>query len=237
MVDREHAARRACSTTSRRFQYDNATVKVDWALDGPIPWTTPTRARAGTVHISEGVDALTEHAGELARGLIPGRPFLLFGQYSMVDPTRAPAGCETAWAYTHTPQRRRAATPARDGLTGSWDERETRAIFTERMETPGRGARAGLQVADPGSPRAHAADVRGARTSNLVNGALNGGTPQLHQQLIFRPIPGARPPGDADQGPLPRQCLRAPGRWRARRVRRQCRAGRAAPRALGARRR
>jgi phytoene dehydrogenase-like protein len=171
----------------RRFHYDSATVKVDWALDGPIPWTHPDARRAGTVHISEGVDALTEHAGELVRHLIPSRPFLLLGQYSMADPTRAPAGGETAWAYTHTPQGPRGdAGP--DGLAGTWDERET-AVFAERMEAQveelAPGFKSLIRARHVLTPRTFP-----ALDENLVNGALNGGTAQLHQQLLFRPTTG-----------------------------------------------
>jgi phytoene dehydrogenase-like protein len=171
----------------RRFQYDSGTVKVDWALEAPIPWQHPDARRTGTLHIAEGVDALTVHASELARGLVPSRPFLLVGQYSMLDPTRAPRGAETAWAYTHTPQEARGDA-GRDGLTGRWDERETE-LFTERIE-------AQIEELAPGfKALIRARHVLTPRTfprhdENLVNGALNGGTAQLHQQLIFRPTTG-----------------------------------------------
>jgi phytoene dehydrogenase-like protein len=187
MVDRDELPPKLLGDIRRRYQLDSATVKVDWALDGPIPWTHPDARRAGTVHISESVDALTVHASELSRHLIPSTPFLLLGQYSMVDPTRAPAGAETAWAYTHVPQSPRGdAGP--DGLTGSWDEHET-AIFTERIE-------AQIEELAPGFRRLiRARHVLTPRTfsqhdENLVHGALNGGTAQLHQQLIFRPTTG-----------------------------------------------
>src|SRR5581483_4949700 len=88
----------------RRFEWDWSTVKADWALDGPVPWTAPEARRAPVVHVAEGIDELSQWANELARGLIPREPFLVFGQYSMGDATRAPAGKETAWAYTHVPQ-------------------------------------------------------------------------------------------------------------------------------------
>jgi phytoene dehydrogenase-like protein len=170
-----------------RFQYDAATVKVDWALDGPIPWSHPDARRAGTIHISESVDELTVHASELSRGLIPTRPFLLAGQYSMVDATRAPAGKETAWAYTHTPHAPRGdAGP--DGLTGRWDERETE-LFVERIERQveelAPGFRDLIRARHVFTPRTF-----GEADANLVNGALNGGTAQIHQQLVFRPTAG-----------------------------------------------
>jgi phytoene dehydrogenase-like protein len=227
LVDRDRLPPRLLDDL-RRFQYDSATVKVDWALDGPIPWTHPDARRAGTIHVAEGVDALTEHAGELVRHLIPRRPFLLLGQYSMVDPTRAPAGADTAWAYTHTPQRPRGdAGP--DGLTGSWDERETE-LFVARMEDQieelAPGFKALIRARHVFTPRTFAdAD------ENLVDGALNGGTAQLHQQLVFRPTSGlGRPetpirglflgsasahPGGGVHGACGANAARAALRWHA----------------------
>jgi phytoene dehydrogenase-like protein len=187
MIDRDALPPRLLDDIERRYQYDSATVKVDWALDGPIPWSHPDARRAGTIHVAEGVDALTVHSGELSRHLIPSTPFLLIGQYSMVDPTRAPAGAETAWAYTHTPQSPHGdAGP--DGLTGRWDEHETN-VFVDRMESQ-------IEELAPGFKRLiRARHVLTPRTfpqhdENLVNGALGGGTAQLHQQLVFRPTTG-----------------------------------------------
>jgi len=169
-----------------RFQYDNATVKVDWALSGPVPWSTEAAARAGTVHVAESMDALTEYTAQLAQGLLPARPFLVFGQMNVADPTRSPAGTETGWAYTHVPQRVRGDALGR--LEGSWDRGEEDA-FVERME-------AEVEVLAPGfrdlildrhvlTPISlHQANA------NLVGGAVNGGTAQMHQQLVFRPMPG-----------------------------------------------
>ena len=185
LVGSEHLPARLIGDL-RRFQYDHATVKVDWALDGPVPWTAEPARRAGTVHVAEGMDALTVYASELARDLIPSRPFLLVGQYARADPTRAPAGRETAWAYTHVPQRPRG--DAGGCLTGAWTEGETEA-FAARMEdeiealAPGfRSLIRARHVLDPGALE--------ARDENLVGGAVNGGTTQLHQLLVFRPVPG-----------------------------------------------
>jgi phytoene dehydrogenase-like protein len=172
------------------FRYDNGTVKVDWTLDGPIPWQAERARAAGTVHVAEGVDALTRQSAEMACRLIPSEPYLVLGQYGGFDSSRAPAGKETAWAYTHVPQEIRG--DAAHELTGSWDERETE-IFAERIEqqvevlAPGfRDLIRGRHVFTPTTLQ--------QANRNLVNGALNGGTAQLHQQLVFRPVPGlARP--------------------------------------------
>jgi phytoene dehydrogenase-like protein len=89
----------------KRFQWDFATFKVDWALNGPAPWTCAEAAQAGTVHLAEGVGALTRFAAQIAMGHIPDKPFALFGQMTTADPGRSPLGTESAWAYTHVPQR------------------------------------------------------------------------------------------------------------------------------------
>lgn len=168
------------------FQFDNGTVKVDWALDRPIPWRAEEAKRAGTVHITDGMDHLTESSAQLAMGKIPGQPYLVLGQMNVADPTRSPEGTDTVWAYTHVPQEVRG-----DGggnLTGKWDEAETQE-YLERIEAevekhaPGfRDRITGTFVRTP--PMFEEAD------ENLVSGALAGGTAQLHQQLVFRPVPG-----------------------------------------------
>jgi phytoene dehydrogenase-like protein len=170
----------------RSFQYDNSTVKVDWSLDGPIPWAAADARRAGTVHVADGMDALTRTSAQLSRGLIPDRPFLVMGQYSMVDETRQPPGAETAWAYTHVPQAVRG--DAGGELTGAWDERET-DVFVARVE-------AEIESRAPGFSglirRRHVFTPPSleAANSNLVGGAVNSGTAQIHQQVVFRPTPG-----------------------------------------------
>ena len=161
----------------RTFQLDNATVKVDWSLDGPIPWIAEDARRAGTLHIADGMDALTRTSAQLSSGLLPDQPFLVMGQYSMVDPTRQPAGKETAWAYTHVPQGVQA-----------WDAPETEA-FAERIEAEverrAPGFRSLIRKRHVFTPPAMQ-----AANSNLVGGAVNQGTAQIHQQLVFRPTAG-----------------------------------------------
>lgn len=180
----------------RRFQYDAATFKVDWALGGPVPWSAEPAARAGTVHVAESMDALTEFASQLARGLIPARPFLVFGQMNVADPTRSPAGTETGWAYTHVPQQVRG--DAAGTLEGRWDASEAEA-FADRMEAEVEALAPGFRdlILDRHllTPRSlEEADA------NLAGGALNGGTAQLHQQLVFRPTPGLGRPETSIRG-------------------------------------
>jgi phytoene dehydrogenase-like protein len=174
-----------------RFQYDNSTIKLDWALDGPIPWAAAEARRAGTLHIADGMDDLTRTTAQLSRSLIPDRPFLVMGQYSMIDDTRQPPGRETAWAYTHVPQRPRGdAGP--DELTGSWDEREVDA-FVARVEAEVERRAPGFRDLIRARHVFTPAKLEAANP-NLVGGAINSGTAQIHQQVVFRPIPGlARP--------------------------------------------
>ncbi len=177
------------------FQFDNATVKVDWTLDGPIPWQIERAREAGTVHVAESMRTLTFHTAEVASRLIPRDPYLVLGQYGHIDSTRAPAGKETAWAYTHLPQS--IAGDARGELTGRWDEEET-ARFAERIEEQVERLAPGFRALIRGR---HVFTPPGMNQANrnLVNGALNGGTAQIYQQLVFRPVPSlARPETPVD---------------------------------------
>jgi phytoene dehydrogenase-like protein len=208
----------------RRFQFDNGTVKLDWALDAPFPGRPRRRARPAPSTWPRGMDALTDAGTDLFRRRIPASPFLVAGQYSVADPTRAPEGKEAAWAYTHVPRDVRSdAGP--DGLTGSWDERETEA-FSSRMEdqierlAPGfRDLIRSRHVFTPG-------DLQ-REDANLVGGALNAGTAQLHQQVVFRPTPGLARAETPVRGPLSGLGLGASRRRGAWRTRQQRRPGRA----------
>jgi phytoene dehydrogenase-like protein len=77
--------------------------KVDWALDGPIPWRDPALARTGTVHLGGALGQVAAGERAVAAGRIPRRPFVIVVQPSVMDPSRAPAGRHTAWAYAHVP--------------------------------------------------------------------------------------------------------------------------------------
>ncbi|MFD3503624.1 phytoene desaturase family protein [Streptomyces sp. NPDC058676] len=175
----------------RRFQWDFGTFKVDWALDGPVPWQAAQAAGAGTVHVADGVDELTRFAAQIAMRQVPDRPFALFGQMTTSDPSRSPTGTESAWAYTHVP-REVGGDAGEEGLTGSWDagEQEIMADRVERqVERFAPGFRSLVRAR-----RILAPPTLQSLDANLVSGAINGGTTAIHQQLLFRPMPGtARP--------------------------------------------
>ncbi|MGW2590714.1 phytoene desaturase family protein [Streptomyces sp. NPDC001515] len=180
----------------KRFQWDFATFKVDWALNGPVPWTCADAARAGTVHLAEGVDALSRFAAQIAMDRVPDEPFALFGQMTAADPSRSPPGTEAAWAYTHVPHRVRGDA-GEAGLSGSWDlsEQETMADRIEaQVERRAPGFRALIRAR-----RILAPPTLESMDANLHGGAINGGTTAMHQQLVFRPTPGTGRP----ETPLP----------------------------------
>lgn len=159
-----------------RFPWDDATLKVDWALSAPVPWTAEGPRRAGTVHVGADLDGLTRWSADLATGELPREPFLLVGQMTTTDASRSPAGTEAMWAYTHLPRR----------LAG---DAGAVAELVERVE-------AVLEAYAPGfSSRVlarHVADPRWLEAANpsLVGGAVNGGTAALHHQLVLRPWRG-----------------------------------------------
>ncbi len=163
----------------RRFEWDLPTVKVNWALDGPIPWRAKGAELAGTVHLGADADELALWSTSMAIGRTSPYDFLLVGQMATADPTRAPEGHESVWSYSHLP-RGMAGADVAEALAGRMD-----ALI--EAHAPGFGARVvkrwvqtpqEMEDADP----------------SLVDGTINGGTAQLHQQLVFRPVPGTGRP-------------------------------------------
>jgi phytoene dehydrogenase-like protein len=171
----------------RRFQWDWATFKMDWTLDGDVPWSAPAASRAGTVHLGATLDEMTMFSAQLAAGQVPLRPFVIVGQMSMADPTRSPPGTSTMWAYTHVPRRVRSDEGG-DGLTGRWDGAEVDRMadrIEQQVERFAPGFRGRIRTRAVMSPP----DLEG-HNANLVGGGINGGTAAIHQQLVFRPTPG-----------------------------------------------
>lgn len=185
LVGAHHLPSRALEGISR-FQRALGTVKVDWALRAPIPWTDPDTRRAGTVHLASSLDELTTHGAQLACGHIADPLFLVLGQMSTADPTRSPPGTESAWAYTHVPST--ITGDAGGSITGRWDATDTAAI-TERIESRVEAFAPGFRDLIVARHAMTPVQLE-ARDQNLVGGDLNGGTAQLHQQLVFRPLPG-----------------------------------------------
>jgi phytoene dehydrogenase-like protein len=171
----------------KTFQLDPSTIKVDWALSGTIPWGSPPPEAPGTLHVADGVGDMAQAISQVSAGLVPANPFMLAGQMTTTDPTRSPAGTESLWAYTHVPQET-GGDAGEEGLDGRWG-RDDLERFADRMQArferlaPGFGSLVlERRILGP-------ADLE-SRDANLVGGAINGGTSQLHQELVFRPVPG-----------------------------------------------
>jgi phytoene dehydrogenase-like protein len=155
-----------------RYRYGPGVFKLDWALDAPIPWRAPEVARAGTVHLGGTLAELAESEEAAARGRHHDRPFVLLVQPTLFDPTRAPEGRHTAWAYCHVP-------------TGS--SRDMTAAVEAQVErfAPGfRDVIAARHTMD-------CAEIE-RRNPNYVGGDINGGTQDL-RQLFTRPVVRAVP--------------------------------------------
>ena len=155
-----------------RFRYGSGVFKVDWALDGPVPWTAEGPRRAATVHLGGTLDEIAAAEAEVAAGRHPDRPYVLFVQYAPWDPTRAPAGKTTAWAYCHVP-------------AGSTVDMTARIEAQVERFAPGFRDRI-LARATHGPAAMEAYD------ENYVGGDINGGIQDI-RQLIFRPWPALDP--------------------------------------------
>ncbi|MEU4192460.1 NAD(P)/FAD-dependent oxidoreductase [Kribbella sp. NPDC026611] len=158
-----------------RYEWDYPTVKLNFRLSGPVPWTSVEARSAGVVHLGGTANDLVHLSADLDTGRVPSQPFLLIGQTTKSDPGRSPAGTEMLWAYSHLP-RGVADDASAEKLAG----RMERAI--ERF-APGF---TDLVIArDLQRPSALESG-----NASLGLGALGGGTMQLQQQLIFRPTIG-----------------------------------------------
>ena len=171
----------------RSFELDPGTIKVDWAMKSAVPWMAPPPHAPGTVHVADSMEQMNEALTQVASGAIPAAPFMLVGQMTTSDPTRSPPGTESLWAYTHVPHVTREDAGG-EGIEGRWNHDDCEK-FADRMQArlerlaPGFGERIlSRRVLGP-------AELE-SRDANLIGGAINGGTAQLHQQLLLRPIPG-----------------------------------------------
>lgn len=155
-----------------RFRYGPGVFKLDYALSGPVPWRNPECSRAGTVHLGGPLGEVAAAEAEVAAGRHPDRPFVLVGQQSVADPTRAPAGQHTLWAYCHVP-------------AGS-DVDMTDAIEhqIDRFAPGFRDVVLARHAMGSGAFEDH--------NPNLVGGDIAGGS-HGGLQLVMRPRPGVPP--------------------------------------------
>jgi phytoene dehydrogenase-like protein len=151
----------------RRYRYGPGVFKVDWALDGPVPWAADDCLRAGTVHLGGTAAEIVESEEAVWGGEAPERPFVLVTQQSLFDETRAPPGKHTLWAYCHVP----------NGSTVDMTER-----IEAQIERFAPGFRDRIIARHTMGPR----DVE-AYNPNYVGGDINGGVQDL-RQLWTRPV-------------------------------------------------
>jgi phytoene dehydrogenase-like protein len=155
-----------------RYRQGPGVFKLDWALDGPIPWTAAECGRAATIHLGGTLDEIAASEREPARGRAPDRPFVLLVQPTLFDESRAPAGKHTAWAYCHVPN-------------GSTED------MTERIEAQVERFAPGFRDLVLARNAIGPADFE-RRNANIVGGDINGGLMDL-RQLLFRPVRKAVP--------------------------------------------
>ena len=157
---------------AERFRYGSAIFKVDWALDGPVPWAADGTRRAATIHLGGTLDEIAAAEADVAAGRHPERPYVLFVQYAPWDGSRAPAGKTTGWAYCHVPA----------GSTVDMTERIEAQV--ERFAPGFRDLILARATHGPAAMEAH--------DENYVGGDINGGVQDI-RQLIFRPWPSLDP--------------------------------------------
>ncbi|MET0190004.1 MAG: NAD(P)/FAD-dependent oxidoreductase, partial [Pseudonocardia sediminis] len=152
----------------RGHDYGPGVFKIDYALSGPVPWTNPDCRRAGTLHLGGSLDELSLSEAEVEAGRHPDAPYVLVVQGTVMDPTRAPAGHHTLWAYCHVPN-------------GS--DRDMTAEIERQIERSAPGFR-DLVVARA----TRTADEYHQYNENNVGGAINGGLASLFGTLLG-PVP------------------------------------------------
>ena len=150
----------------QRYRYGMGAFKVDWALNGPIPWRAEECTQSATVHVGGNFAEIAEAEETVWRGGHPDRPFVLLAQHTLFDPTRAPQGKHTAWAYCHVPH----------GSTVDMTERIEAQI--ERFAPGFRDLVLGRSIMSPARLEEY--------NSNYIGGDINGGVQDLGQ-LFGRP--------------------------------------------------
>ncbi|MGH3367046.1 MAG: phytoene desaturase family protein [Nocardioidaceae bacterium] len=160
----------------RRFRHGPGVFKLDWALDGPIPWRAPEARRAGTVHLGGTLEEIAASEAAVSRGQVSESPYVLLAQPSVFDPTRAPEGRHTGWAYCHVP-------------AGSAEDMTARIEAQVERFAPGFRDRI-LARASMDSKQLE------TYNPNYVGGDISGGAMdlfQLYTRPAARPVPYSTP--------------------------------------------
>lgn len=174
LLEREHVPGRLVEF-AERYPRGWGTFKLDWALSKPVPWAVEAARRSAVIHAGDDLDDLSRFTAQVRRGELPDNPYLVIGQQSLVDPTRAPAGQHTLWAYSRVPPR----------MAGGWAAHAE--AFADRVEARIEGLAPGFRSTI--LARAVVSPERlEAMDENLVGGDLGGGSNAWNRQLLFRPV-------------------------------------------------
>ncbi|HSW41121.1 MAG TPA: NAD(P)/FAD-dependent oxidoreductase [Patescibacteria group bacterium] len=149
------------------FRHGPGIVKLDWALSAPVPWLAEGARRAGTVHVGGTMDEIRAAEADVSRGRHPERPFVIVVQQSRFDPSRAPAGRHTGWAYCHVPG------GSTFDMTGRIEAQVERFAPGFRDTILARSVRLPAEIE--------------AYNPNYIGGDINGGIADL-RQLFTRPV-------------------------------------------------
>lgn len=174
MVDREYVSTRVVDFM-QRYPRGWGTFKVDWALREPVPWAVEQAHRSAVVHAGDSLDDLSRFTRQVRGGDLPDNPYLVIGQQSLLDPTRAPEGGQTLWAYSRVPPQ------LSDGWSGS------AASFADTVEARIEGLAPGFRQTIAARSVVAPPDLQ-TMDANLVGGDLGGGSNAWHRQLMFRPL-------------------------------------------------
>jgi phytoene dehydrogenase-like protein len=159
----------------RRFAWGFGTFKIDWALSAAVPWNVAAARESAVVHTSESLDDLSRFVREVRACQLPELPYLVLGQHTLVDPTRAPAGKHTLYGYSRVPS----------VVPGGWKENAHR--FAERVEQRIEGLAPGFRDRVLARHVYTPPDLE-KLNANLRHGDLGGGSNAWHRQLLFRPV-------------------------------------------------
>ena len=173
LVEREHIPGRLVEL-GQRYPRGWGTFKVDWALSTLVPWAVEPARRSAVVHAGDSLDDLSRFTAQVRRGELPDNPYLVVGQQSLADPTRAPAGHHTLWAYSRVPPR----------PEGGWAAHAE--SFADRVEARLEGLAPGFRQTILARAVVTPRELE-AMDANLVGGDLGGGSNAWHRQLLFRP--------------------------------------------------
>lgn len=155
-----------------RYRYGPATYKVDFAIDGDVPWTNADARKAGTLHLGGTAEQIAAIEAATARGQMPDQPFMLVGQQYLADPSRSSGGLNPLWTYAHVPH----------AYQGDVTERVIGQI--ERFAPGFRDIIVETHVRTPAQFAAY--------NPNYVGGDIGAGANNF-RQIAFRPRPAVNP--------------------------------------------